>query len=119
MFIELGQELSKKDLQSLITQNAGSSAAEITREQFMKMANGLPNEDDTEKLPFLARLLSMKVSKKTRADVERQRQKGWVMCGIFYATMASTTLALVSSCCTSVPCILQLFHCRMVNLLAD
>ena len=102
MFIDLEQKLSEEDLKGMLAHTIGS-AAEVTRDQFLAMASELVADDiDDSELPFLAQLLSMKVSQQTKAEVERQRQKGWALFAALYATMFFTTLTLVSSCCTTV-----------------
>ena len=109
MFIDLEQNLSEENLKSMLTHTIGS-AAEVTRDQFLTMASELVADDiDDREQPFLAQLLSMKVSPQTKADVERQRQKGWALFAALYATMFFTTLTLVSSCCKTLSHVRFLF----------
>ena len=101
MFIDLEQNLSEESLKSMLTHTIGS-AAEVTRDQFLTMASELVADDiDDREQPFLAQLLSMKVSPQTKADVERQRPERMGTIAALYATMFFT-LVLVSSCCTTV-----------------
>ncbi len=90
----------------MLPETDGSAPEAITKSQFLDMASSVmvaSDDVDENELPFLAQLLSMKVSNETKEDVERQRLKGWAVFAVLYSTMFFTTLTLVSSCCTTMP----------------